>query len=92
MKMRWLKQPKTGESDPVLSMATFVVAMCTIKFFFEGVSIDIAGHVFSLGHADAMTYGAMLAPILGVHGANEYKRMSMIDSGTSQGVDNPDAN
>lgn len=94
MKMRWLKHPRTGEIDPILSITAFVVVLCTVKFFFEGVTLEIAGHVLSLGHADSLSYGAILGPVLGAQGAREWRIPSapnLLNNGTSQGVDNPDA-
>ncbi len=57
----------------------------------EGVVLEVLGHSLSLGHADSLSYAAMLTPILGAHGASEYKRTKSDSEGTAQ-VDNPDGN
>lgn len=48
-------------------LTCYTVIVCVIKFLFEGVTFDVLGHAVNLGHADAMTYGALLTPILGAH-------------------------
>lgn len=73
------------KSDPMFTMACAAIIICLLKFLMEGVSVTLEGHVFDLGHADASTYAAILAPILGAHGYVAVK--------TPKGkvkVDNPD--
>ncbi len=89
MKLRFLKHPITGKPDALLTMSCAVVGVCAAKFMMEGVVLELFGHSLSLGHADAMSYAAMLTPILGAHGASEYKRVKPNNEGSSQ-VDNPD--
>lgn len=88
-KLRFLLNPKTKQPDGLLTMSCIVVGVCALKFLMEGVSFLAFGHTISLGHADALSYGAMLTPVLGAHGASEYKRISKGNDGTAA-VDNPD--
>lgn len=73
MKAPFIVHPRTGEPDPMLTMACITVAVCTFKFLLEGISFVIGGHPISFGHADAMTYGALLTPVLGAHATREWK-------------------
>lgn len=67
-KALWIKHPLTGELDPVLTLSAFVVFICGVKFLLDGVSLTIAEHTLTLGHVDPLSYGSLLAPILGMHG------------------------
>ena len=82
--MKFIKHPRTGQQDPMLTLSVFVVIACTVKFIFEGVNFSIAGHIFNFGHVDAMTYGALLTPVLGAHSYMNVKIPS------TNKVDNPD--
>lgn len=88
-RLRFLMNPKTKQPDGLLTMSCIVVGVCAIKFLFEGVSFVVFGHTVSLGHADALSYGAMLTPVLGAHGASEFQRVKKERDGTSA-IDNPD--
>lgn len=91
--MRFLNHPVTGKPDALMTMSCVVVAICAVKFLFEGLSFAVFGHTVSLGHADAMSYGAMLGPVLGAHGATEWRRIANNNDDEQEGtaqVDNPD--
>lgn len=62
-----VKNPETQAMDPMLTMTVFVVIVCGLKFLFEGVSLVIGEHTFSLGHVDPSAYAALLTPVLGAH-------------------------
>lgn len=85
----FLKCPQTNEPDMLMTLAWIVTLVCSAKFLFEGVEINIAGHVLSLGHADATTYAAMLAPVLGAHGWKESGKSFRTPKPTGN-IDNPD--
>lgn len=57
-------------------LSVMVVIAATVKFLFEGGSITI------FGHADALTYGLLLTPVLGAH--------SYVHTQVTKGMDNPD--
>ncbi len=63
-----VKHPHTRQTDVLLSLVVFVVIICGIKFLFDGATIQIFGHLINFGHVDSMSYGTMLAPMLGAHG------------------------
>ena len=65
MKFFLIKRDK--DTDPMLTLSLFVVTACTVKFLFEGVAFNLGGFNISLGHADALTYGALLTPVLSAH-------------------------
>jgi len=80
----------------MLTVTLLSVIACIVKFFFDGVSFSIFGHMVILGHADASTFGSILTPILSAHGVREWKLNSQ-DSDSSEDasnepskVDNPD--
>ena len=68
MRFPYLKQPKSGEYDPMLTMSVLAVTAAILKFILEGVTFVFSGHKISFGHVDSLTYGALLTPILGAHG------------------------
>lgn len=89
----WLKHPRTGERDAMLTLMALTVLVCVVKFFFEGVSVTLFGHTLSLGHADPLSYGAILSPVLGAHATREWRIPSApnLTRGTAE-VDDPDGN
>lgn len=64
----FLKHPRTGLPDVMLTLSTVVVLAASVKFLLEGINLTIFGHMVNFGHADAMTYGTLLTPVLGAHG------------------------
>lgn len=88
MKLRFLKHPVTKQPDALLTMSCLVVLMCATKFMFEGIEVTLFSQQFSFGHADAGSYAAMLGPVLGAHGATEWKRAGKKNRSR---VDDPDA-
>lgn len=73
MKLRFLKNPKTGVPDLMTTLTTITVLVATLKFLLDGVTLTLKGHTLDFGHLDSMTYGMFLAPILGTHGWVETK-------------------
>jgi hypothetical protein len=80
------------ERDTFLALAVFVVISATLKFLFEGVTMTAAGRVFDLGHADALTYGALLTPVLGAHSYMKGKKITAGKRDLQKAADNPDGN
>lgn len=66
--MKALVNPKTGKRDIFYTLTALAMLGATLKFLAEGVEVTIMGHVLNLGHADPLSYGAFLAPVLGAHG------------------------
>lgn len=86
-----LKHPSTGKTDAILTMTCFIVVLCGLKFLFDGVEITIFGHIISFGHADPMAYGTLLTPVLGAHGAREWRNSGgYIDLEAGVTPDDPD--
>lgn len=85
--MKWVTNPSSNKPDPMLTMSVIVVTAACIKFLLEGVTVNINGHAVDFGHVDALVYGALLTPVLGVHGYIKART----GKGT-QKVDNPDEN
>lgn len=52
----------------MMTLSVVAALACIAKFLADGASFVINGHPVSLGHADSMSYGALLTPILGTHG------------------------
>ena len=63
-----LTNPKTKRQDVIYTLTALATLAAITKFMFEGVEFTVLGQTFNLGHADPLTYGAFLAPILGAHG------------------------
>lgn len=83
--MKWIVNPSSGKEDPMLTMSVLVVTVASIKFLLEGVSLTLSGQSVTFGHVEAMVYGALLTPVLGVHGYIKARVPS-----STQKVDNPD--
>ncbi len=79
-----VNHPSTQKPDSILTLTVFVVVACTIKFVMEGVTFHLFGHPVDLGHADASTYGAILAPVLGAHSVREYKGLKKDNADVKQ--------
>lgn len=85
-----VKHPTTGQTDVLLSLVVFVVIICGLKFLMDGATIQIFGHMISFGHVDSMSYGTMLAPMLGAHGYVTTKPNPVNTSYNGQ-VDSPES-
>lgn len=62
-----MKMIKSLGSESLATLAVITILACVLKFLMEGVTFDLAGHAVSLGHADSLTYAALLTPVLGAH-------------------------
>lgn len=91
MRFPLFSHPTTGKRDVLVTVTILICCVCAAKFLFEGISFTLFGHIISLGHADSMSYGAMLGPTLGAHGAVEFNRVSNQDPNQPR-VDDPDGN
>jgi hypothetical protein len=65
----WLKHPRSGEKDTMLTLSVFAFLACVFKFLGNGIVI---GPV-DLGTVDATLIGAMLAPTLVAYTARKFK-------------------
>lgn len=54
--------------SPTLSLSILVVVVCCFRFLMDGMEWSLFGHTITFNHIDAMTYGALLTPVLGAHG------------------------
>lgn len=72
MKLRFLKNPKSGQPDLFITLSLFAVLAAIARFLGEGMTIVLHGHtIVSNMHTDASAYAAFLAPVLGAHGYME---------------------
>lgn len=88
MKLRFLKNPKSNKPDGVLTLAFIVTIAATIKFLLDGVTVTVADHVINFGKVDALSYGSLLAPVLGAHGYLDGRFKKREES--NERPDNPD--
>lgn len=91
MKFPTIKNPTTGKPDIILTLSALACSAAIVKFLLEGVTLQVSGHVVDFGHVDSLTYGTLLAPILGAHSWTTTKtnnRTSLKERKT----DNPDDN
>lgn len=84
------KHTAGGTANTMHTLVCLSVLACVLKFFFEGVTLHIFGHPVQLGHADAMSYGAILSPILGAHAARGWSGGGSSDA-SNPNIENPDA-
>lgn len=77
------EHPDTGNKDPYYTITIIVLSVTAAKFLFEGVSLTLWGHIINLGHADAATYMAVLAPVLGAHGYMSVNKKKGSDDGST---------
>lgn len=66
--MRYFTNPNSDKPDPMLTITIIAISVACLKFLLEGLSITVDGHVIDFGHVDALAYGSLLTPILGMHG------------------------
>lgn len=77
-------KPFLAERDGMRSMSYLTILVCLVKFMLEGMTIHFFGSVLTVNVSDAMTYGAILTPVLGAHAARDWQ------SNKKSRVDNPD--
>ena len=61
----WLKHPRKGKEDTMLTLAVWATGAGIIKFLLNGVPY--------CGSIDPMLLGALLGPTLGAYVARKYK-------------------
>lgn len=83
----FLKHPRTGVPDVMLTLSVLAVVAASIKFFLDGVDFSVLGHHFVAGHSDPMSYGSFLTPVLASHAYTNTRP----NTNTTIAVDNPDA-
>lgn len=74
MNFLFIKHPGTGEPDVMTTLLVITTTVASLKFLMDGVTLHISSHVISFGHMDALSYGSLLAPLLGAHGYIEGKK------------------
>lgn len=81
--------------DVMLTLSVLVVVASVIKFLIDGLHLVAFGHTLDIGHTDPMSYGSLLAPVLGAHSFQSTRDNTinpLQKSGGTANVDNPDAN
>lgn len=90
----WLKHPRTGIADPMLTIVFVAVCVASIRFLLDSTTIIAGTFSFTIAKLDALTYSSFLAPILGAHSWQNTRpnTMNAIDTKGHVNVDNPDQN
>lgn len=68
MQFPFIKDPKTGKPDELITLTVLVTLAAVFRFTLDGATFQIYDHVITFTHVDSMTYLAFLSPILGTHG------------------------
>ena len=63
----WIKHPRTGEPDTMLTLATLATMASLFKFLLNGVTITLLNQSFNFGVIDSSLIGAILLPTLGAY-------------------------
>lgn len=69
----WLKHPRTGEADTMLTLGVLASLSAIGKFLLNGVAIEIADKTVNFGTVDATLIAAILTPTLGAYVVRKYK-------------------
>jgi len=64
----FIKHPRTGKKDTMLSLSVYAFFACLIKFLGNGVSVG----EFNFGTVDATLIAALLGPTLIAYTARKY--------------------
>ena len=72
MKIPWIKHPRSGKPDTMLTVAIASVIVVLGKVLLNGVSVELFGSPIALGVIDAGLVAALLTPTLGVYAARKY--------------------
>lgn len=73
MNFLWIKHPRSGEPDAMLTLAVAATVIALFKFAMNGVSITISTSVLQFGSVDAGLVGSILAPTLSAYVARKFK-------------------
>jgi len=63
----WLKHPRSGEPDTMLTLSTLSTLTVLVKFLLNDVVLNILGNTYKLGTVDAGVIAAILTPTLGAY-------------------------
>ncbi len=83
------KHHLTGKDDAMLTAVVFSITLVAIRFFVDGVTFTLFGHIINFGHVDSASYATLLSPIAGAHGLKEFGSRG-ITTLTSEIPDDPD--
>jgi hypothetical protein len=69
----WLKHPRSGKPDAMLTLAVFSTLTVLFKFLLNGVSLTLGAKVINFGVVDAGLIAAILTPTLGAYVTRKMK-------------------
>jgi len=72
MKLPWIKHPRSGDPDTMLTMALGAFLVCLGKFLVNGVILTFGDKSINLGVIDAGLIAALLTPTLGAYVMRKY--------------------
>lgn len=69
----WIKHPRSGEKDTMLSLSVYAFAAVLAKFLLNGVSLTLLDKTINFGTVDATLIGALITPTLAAYTARKFK-------------------
>jgi hypothetical protein len=69
----WLKHPRTGKPDTMLTLAVLATLTCLAKVLLNNTILKIAGQTITCGTIDGLVIAATLTPTLGAYVARKHK-------------------
>jgi len=69
----WIKHPRSGQKDTMLTIAIFGAAIIFVKVLLNGVQVAIGGFSFDFGSIDGILVAAVLTPTLGAYVTRKFK-------------------
>jgi hypothetical protein len=91
MKIPLFRHHLTNKEDALLTATVLSIALVAIRFFVDGMTFTLFGHVLSFTHVDSASYAALLSPIAGAHGVKEFCGRGLGVADNSEVPDDPDA-
>lgn len=68
----FIKHPRSGKKDTMLSLSVYAFFVCLFKFLMNGVSFTIFDYIIDFGTVDATLIAALLTPTLVAYSARKY--------------------
>lgn len=68
----WIKHPRSGKPDTMLTIALSATAIALGKFLLHGVAFSYDKFTFNFGTLDAALVAAILTPTLGAYVARKF--------------------
>lgn len=68
----WIKHPRSGKPDTMLTIAIASTAITLGKFLLHGVSFSLGDFSLAFGSLEATLVGAILTPTLGAYCFRKY--------------------